>query len=119
MKELAEYTSDEKEKGMLLSMATTTPEGKELYKNWVQDSCRHIASILEDMPSCKPPIGMAMDHACHFSMGHVVHTCLGDSLFTMALIHTVGFSGFSTTTITNIRWMPATFSSHLYLLGNL
>ena len=95
MKELAEYTSDEKEKGMLLSMATTTPEGKELYKNWVQDSCRHIASILEDMPSCKPPIGMAiMDHACHFSMGHVVHTCLGDSLFTMALIHTVGFSGY-------------------------
>ena len=58
MKELAEYTSDEKEEGMLLSMATTTPEGKELYKNWVQDSCRHIASILEDMPSCKPPIGM-------------------------------------------------------------
>ena len=58
MKELAEYTTDEKEKEMLLSMATTTPEGKELYKGWVQDSCRHIASILEDMPSCKPPIGM-------------------------------------------------------------
>ena len=57
MKELAEYTTDEKEKEMLLSMATTTPEGKELYKGWVQDSCRHIASILEDMPSCKPPIG--------------------------------------------------------------
>jgi len=61
MKELAEYTSDEKEKGMLLSMATTTPEGKELYKNWVQDSCRHIASILEDMPSCKPPIDHVME----------------------------------------------------------
>ena len=58
MKELAEYTTDEKEKAMLLSMATTTPEGKELYKGWVQDSCRHITSILEDMPSCKPPIGM-------------------------------------------------------------
>ena len=57
MKELAEYTTDEKEKEMLLSMATTTPEGKELYQKWVQDSCRHITAILEDLPSCKPPIG--------------------------------------------------------------
>ena len=62
MKELADYTSEAKEEEMLLSMATTTPEGKELYKTWVQDSCRHIASILEDMPSCKPPIGMLISH---------------------------------------------------------
>ena len=41
MKELADYTSEAKEEEMLLSMATTTPEGKELYKGWVQDSCRH------------------------------------------------------------------------------
>ena len=64
MKELAEYTTDEKEKEMLLSMATTTPEGKELYKNWVQDSCRHITAILEDLPSCKPPIGTSHVSIC-------------------------------------------------------
>lgn len=56
MKELAEYTTDDGEKEMLLKMVTTTPEGKALYASWVQDSCRHITHILEDMPNCKPKV---------------------------------------------------------------
>ncbi len=56
MKELAEYTTDEGEKDMLLKMATTTPEGKALYASWVQESCRHITHILEDLPKCKPKV---------------------------------------------------------------
>jgi len=60
LKELAEYCSDEKDKEFLRSMTSTTPEGKTQYQSWVQDSCRNIVHILEDVPSCHPPI----DHIC-------------------------------------------------------
>ena len=56
LKELAEYTEDEAEKAKLLLMSGTTQEGKELYAEWVVDSCRHITHILEDLPHCKPSI---------------------------------------------------------------
>merc|ERR1712012_1207333 len=39
-----------------MGMASTTSEGKALYQSWVVDNCRHITHILEDLPSCKPPI---------------------------------------------------------------
>ena len=58
LKELAEYTSDESEKSKLLTMCSNTDEGRELYNNWIAKDCRHIAHILEDLPSCKIP----MDH---------------------------------------------------------
>lgn len=61
MKELAEYCSDTAEKERLHLMSTTSPEGKDLYHNWVVDSCRHITHILEDMPSCKPKIDHIME----------------------------------------------------------
>ena len=51
-----EYTEDEAEKAKLLLMSGTTQEGKELYAEWVVDSCRHITHILEDLPHCKPSI---------------------------------------------------------------
>uniref|UniRef100_A0A8W7PZM8 NADPH--hemoprotein reductase n=1 Tax=Anopheles coluzzii TaxID=1518534 RepID=A0A8W7PZM8_ANOCL len=31
-----------------------------MYPEWVQDSCRNIVHVLEDIPSCHPPI----DHVC-------------------------------------------------------
>lgn len=60
LKELAEYCSDENDKQFLRSMASITPEGKEKYQSWVQDACRNIVHILEDISSCKPSI----DHVC-------------------------------------------------------
>ena len=30
--------------------------GKSLYQSWVVDSCRHVTHILEDLPTCKPPV---------------------------------------------------------------
>ena len=44
LKELAEYTEDEAEKAKLLLMSGTTQEGKDLYAEWVVDSCRHTVS---------------------------------------------------------------------------
>ncbi|KAH8335811.1 hypothetical protein KR074_007206 [Drosophila pseudoananassae] len=60
LKELAEYCTDEKEKELLRSMASISPEGKEKYQSWIQDACRNIVHILEDIKSCRPPI----DHVC-------------------------------------------------------
>jgi len=54
--ELAKYTSDPTEKAKLEEMSSTTPEGKSLNQSWVVDDVRHITAILEDLPSCKPPI---------------------------------------------------------------
>merc|ERR1719510_1807715 len=33
-----------------------TQEGKNMYAEWIMDSCRHIVHILEDLPGCKPDI---------------------------------------------------------------
>nr|XP_022918376.1 NADPH--cytochrome P450 reductase isoform X1 [Onthophagus taurus] len=60
LKELSEYCSDPAEKEKLKLMASTTPEGKALYHQWIIDDNRNIVHILEDLPSCKP----ALDHLC-------------------------------------------------------
>ncbi|KAK7571967.1 hypothetical protein V9T40_014439 [Parthenolecanium corni] len=60
LKELAEYASDVKEQEMLKLMASTSPEGKQLYSKWISDDNRNIVHILEDLPSVK----IAVDHLC-------------------------------------------------------
>ncbi|XP_034251435.1 NADPH--cytochrome P450 reductase [Thrips palmi] len=60
LKELAEYTKNNKEQEMLRLMASTSPEGKALYQDWIIQNNRNILHILEDLPSCKPEI----DHVC-------------------------------------------------------
>uniref|UniRef100_A0A8D8PWZ1 NADPH--cytochrome P450 reductase n=1 Tax=Cacopsylla melanoneura TaxID=428564 RepID=A0A8D8PWZ1_9HEMI len=60
LKELAEYTTDPKEKEKLIQMSSTSAEGKALYQSWIVNDNRNIVHILEDLPSCKPPL----DHLC-------------------------------------------------------
>nr|AAO24765.1 NADPH cytochrome P450 reductase [Anopheles gambiae] len=60
LKELAEYCGEEKDKEFLRFISSTAPDGKAKYQEWVQDSCRNIVHVLEDIPSCHPPI----DHVC-------------------------------------------------------
>lgn len=60
LKELIEYTKDPKEQEHLKSMASTSPEGKQLYNQWIIQDNRNIVHILEDLKSCKP----ALDHLC-------------------------------------------------------
>lgn len=52
------FTLQDKKK--LLLMATNSQEGKALYQSFITDACRNIVHILEDIPSCKPPL----DHLC-------------------------------------------------------
>ena len=58
LKEIASYTTDEKEKEILQLMTTNSDEGRNKYNEFIVNSCRHITHILEDLPSCKP----AIDH---------------------------------------------------------
>ncbi|XP_052900723.1 NADPH--cytochrome P450 reductase isoform X1 [Anopheles moucheti] len=60
LKELAEYCSEEKDKEFLRFISSTAPDGKAKYQEWIQDSCRNVVHVLEDIPSCQPPI----DHVC-------------------------------------------------------
>jgi len=60
LKELSEYTSNPEEKNFLRQMIVSTPEGKTLYNDWIIHSCRNIIHILEDLPSCRPPL----DYLC-------------------------------------------------------
>ena len=55
------YTTDPVEKAKLEEMSSTTAEGKAMYQAWVVDSVRHITHILEDLPSCKPPIDHVLE----------------------------------------------------------
>ncbi|XP_006640872.1 NADPH--cytochrome P450 reductase isoform X1 [Lepisosteus oculatus] len=58
--ELAQYATDPKDQETLRKMASSSPEGKALYHQWVPDARRNIVAILEDMPSLRPPL----DHLC-------------------------------------------------------
>uniref|UniRef100_T1ILV8 NADPH--cytochrome P450 reductase n=1 Tax=Strigamia maritima TaxID=126957 RepID=T1ILV8_STRMM len=60
LKELSEYTSDPEEKAFLKSMIVSSPEGKKLFHDWILNSCRNIIHVLEDLPSCRPPL----DYLC-------------------------------------------------------
>lgn len=61
LKELANYTTEPAERDKLLLMADTTPEGKALYQSWIIDDVRHLTHILEDLPSCKPPVDHVLE----------------------------------------------------------
>ncbi|KAK7083624.1 hypothetical protein SK128_015040 [Halocaridina rubra] len=60
LKELAEYTADNREKEQLLLMSGTSEAGKAAYHQWIIQDVRTIVHILEDLPSCKPPL----DYLC-------------------------------------------------------
>lgn len=48
------------EKEKLKLMSSTCDEGKMEYQKWIVNDVRSIVHILEDLPSCKPPL----DHIC-------------------------------------------------------
>ncbi|XP_041350268.1 NADPH--cytochrome P450 reductase-like [Gigantopelta aegis] len=60
LRELSEYTTDQKDKDFLMLMTSSKEEGKSLYLEWVVRCQRNILAILEDLPSLNPPL----DHIC-------------------------------------------------------
>lgn len=49
------------DKEKLLKMTSSNPEGKELYQQWVLQDNRSLLHILEDLPSCKPPLDLVCE----------------------------------------------------------
>lgn len=60
LKEFIQYTTDEKDKERLTLISSTTDEGKAAYQDWIVKSTRNVSHILEDLPSCRPPL----DYLC-------------------------------------------------------
>jgi len=58
LKELADFTTDPQEKERLLLMSSSTEEGKAVYHEWVVDPVRTLTHLLEDLPSCRPPLDL-------------------------------------------------------------
>lgn len=56
LNELAEYCSNKDDKTLLKLMSTPTPEGNAKYQEWIEDASRNFVHVLEDIPSCRPPI---------------------------------------------------------------
>ncbi|KAK2711550.1 hypothetical protein QYM36_012643, partial [Artemia franciscana] len=61
IKEIADYATNQEDKEKLLLLASNNPEGKAYYQKFVLDDCRSLLHILEDFPSCKPPLDMVCE----------------------------------------------------------
>ena len=42
-------------------MTGANPEGKELYQQWILQDNRSLLHVLEDLPSCKPPLDLVCE----------------------------------------------------------
>ncbi|XP_070571456.1 NADPH--cytochrome P450 reductase-like isoform X2 [Ptychodera flava] len=60
LRDLADYATDPKDKEFLLRITAPTPDGKKEYSEWIVKDQRDILTILQDLPSVKPPL----DHLC-------------------------------------------------------
>lgn len=60
LKELSDYAKEPKDKEFMEKLSSTSPEGKQLYSEWIVKDHRNILAVLEDIPSLKPPL----DHLC-------------------------------------------------------
>jgi NADPH-ferrihemoprotein reductase len=56
VKEMAEYCTDEEDKRFLLSMTSTKEESRKKFSDWIVADHRTVLDILEDVPSCRPPL---------------------------------------------------------------
>ncbi|KAF2360617.1 NADPH-cytochrome P450 reductase [Trinorchestia longiramus] len=60
LKEFIQYTTEEKDKAHLTLLTSTTEEGRAAYQDWIVKSARTISHVLQDLPSCRPPL----DYVC-------------------------------------------------------
>ena len=44
-----------------LFLSVLTEENRNAYKSWIVDDHRHIVAVLEDLPSCKPPLNHLLE----------------------------------------------------------
>ena len=61
IKEFAQYATDEEEKAKLQLMGSPSEEGKALYNSYIRDQQVNLLTLLELMPSLKPPIDHVLE----------------------------------------------------------
>lgn len=59
--ELLPYTTDKAELDKLQKLTAPSDEGRNMYNEWIVKDHRHIVSVLEDLPSCKPPLDLLLE----------------------------------------------------------
>lgn len=66
--ELIKYTTDEKDLEKLNDLTSSNEKGKALYSEWIVKDHRHILSVLEDLPSCRPPLDLLLEMLPHLQV---------------------------------------------------
>lgn len=56
LKVLADYCGNEEDKKLLNMLSSPMSEGAAKYQEWIEDASRNFVHVLEDIPSCRPPI---------------------------------------------------------------
>lgn len=59
--ELVQYASGDEDREFLSKMVAGDDEGKSLYNEWVVKDHRNIVSILDDLPSVRPPLDYILE----------------------------------------------------------
>jgi len=61
LKEFLRHTTGEEDRAHLTLLTAKGEEGKALYQGWVVDACRSVLHVLEDLPSCRPPLDLVCE----------------------------------------------------------
>uniref|UniRef100_T2MGU1 NADPH--cytochrome P450 reductase n=1 Tax=Hydra vulgaris TaxID=6087 RepID=T2MGU1_HYDVU len=61
LQEFIQYTTAETDLAILKKLCDSSPDGKHFYNEWIVNSYRNIISVLEDLPSCKPPFDLVLE----------------------------------------------------------
>lgn len=59
--ELLPYCSSEHDIAKMQSLMGNTEEGRNTYNEWIVKDHRHIVAVLEDIPTCKPPLDLLLE----------------------------------------------------------
>ena len=59
--EFISYATAEADLALLKRLCNSTPDGKHFYNEWIVNDHRNIISVLEDLPSCKPPFDLVLE----------------------------------------------------------
>merc|ERR1712142_77669 len=59
--ELLQYCTAPEDIAKIKSLMGNSEESRNNYNQWIVDDHRHIVAVLEDVPSCKPPLDLLLE----------------------------------------------------------
>jgi len=61
LKEFLRHTTGEEDRARLSLMTGKGEAGKAAYHAWVVEACRSVVAVLEDLPTCRPPLDLVCE----------------------------------------------------------